>query len=429
MLKTVELLPGVTLRAFQDLRFKQSCLSVQFVRPMCAQEVAMNALLPAVLLRGTKRCPDLRTITLRLDDLYGASIGALVRRIGDYQTTGLYSSFIEDGFALEGDAVLEPVIQFLEELLLEPLEQDGCFCRDYVQSEKRNLIATIESQMNDKRVYAAGQLMKYMCSADSFGIPRLGTKEAASAVEPEALYAHYKKVLSESSVQLFYVGSRDGETVAELLKPLFEKINRSYVNPADQTAFKESEKTDIEEQLDVTQGKLAMGYVTPITVRDSRFAAMQVCNTVFGGGMTSKLFMNIRERDSLCYDIGSGYHGSKGIVAVSAGIDFDKKEQVCQQVSEQLEACRNGNITREELIAAKEALLNSLRGTHDSPGAIEGYYATAALSGMRMTPSEYMQAVKAVTKQDVALAAQTLYLHSVFFLKGVRCCSIKNIPR
>ena len=143
MLKTITLLPGVILRCFTDNRFKQGCLSVQLVRPMCREEAALNALLPAVLLRGTVSAPDLRDITLRLDDLYGASIGALVRRIGDLQTTGLYCGFIDDRFALSGDRVLEPMVHFLRELLFDPLLEDGVFAPDYVEGEKVNLISTM----------------------------------------------------------------------------------------------------------------------------------------------------------------------------------------------------------------------------------------------------------------------------------------------
>ena len=145
---------------------------------------------------------------------------------------------------------------------------------------------------------------------------------------------------------------------------------------------------------------------------------MQVLNTIFGAGMTSKLFMNIREKMSLCYSIGSGYYGTKGIVAVNAGIDFDKEAVTREEVLRQLELCRQGEISAEELTAAKEALLSSLRATHDSPGAIEGYYATAALSGMGMTPAEYMEAVEAVELSQVIAAAKTLQLHTTYFLKG-----------
>ena len=420
MLKTVSLLPGVTLRCFQDNRFKQGCLSLQLVRKMCREEAALNALLPAVLLRGCVGAPDLRDITLRLDDLYGASVGAVVRRIGDLQTTGLYCGFIDDRFALEGDKVLEPMVRFLGELLLEPVAEEGAFVRDYVEGEKVNLISTIESQLNNKQAYANAQMLKSMCREDSFGIPRLGEKAQAEAITPEGLWAHYRRILRESPVELFYAGSADPEQVAQMLMPLFSGLDRKVLPLPEQTAFRGGEEKCLEETMEVAQGKLAMGFVTPITIRDPRFAAMQLLNVIFGGGMTSKLFMQVREKMSLCYDISSGYHGSKGIMTVSAGIEPEKEQLVRSQILRELEACARGEISRQEMNAAREAILSSLRGTHDSPGSIEGYYATAALSGLGMTPEEYARAIRQVTLQQVAEAAASVNLHTVYFLKGVQ---------
>ncbi len=420
MQQTLEILPGVTLRCIRDSRFKQSALSIQFLRPMTQAEAALNALLPAVLLRGCREYPDLQLITQRLDDLYGASIGTLVRRIGDYQTTGFYCGFMEDRFALPGDEILAPMIRFAAQLLLEPVTEDGGFSRDFVESEKKNLIAAIEAQRNDKRAYASAQLLRKMCAEDSFGIPRLGEVEQVRKITPEAAYAHYQKILTESPVELFYVGEAEPEQVAALIMPVFAGLERNYVNLKEQTSFQSAGGGEFTETLDVAQGRLAMGFVTPITLRAPDFAAMQVCNTVLGAGMTSKLFMNIREKMSLCYDIGSGYHGSKGIMVVSAGIDFSKKRVVREEVLRQLEAICDGDITPAELTSAKQALCSSLRSTHDSPGAIESYYATAALSGLSMTPNQYLEKVEDVTAQQVSQAAKSLKLDTVFFLKGVQ---------
>ena len=144
----------------------------------------MNALIPAVLLRGCVSAPDLRDITLRLDDLYGASVGALVRRVGDYQTTGLYCGFMDDRFALPGDRVLEPMLAFLEEILLESPLEKGAFLPVFVESEKKNLIATIESELNDKRAYSMSRLLRILCREDTFGVPRLGEAEAVAQITP-----------------------------------------------------------------------------------------------------------------------------------------------------------------------------------------------------------------------------------------------------
>ena len=409
---------GIQFYSFRDTRFKQGALSIQFVRPMKKEEAALNALLPAVLLRGTKNHPDLRSITLRLDDLYGASVSALVRRVGDYQTTGLYCSFMEDKFALDGDEILAPMLDFVGELLLNPVTEKGGFSENFVESEKKNLISTIETEKNDKRVYASAQLLKIMCRNDSFGLPRLGEKEDAQKITAQTLYDHYRTVLAESPVQVFYVGSAEPKQVAALLSKQFEKISRAPVMLAPQTALAGGDGDHVTEKMDVAQAKLCMGFVTSITNRSGDFAAMQVMNTVFGGGMTSKLFMNVREKLSLCYSVGSAYYGAKGVLTVSAGIDESKEQIARQEIMTQLEACRNGDITDEELAAAKEAVLSALRTVHDSPGAIEGYYATAALSGLGMAPEEHAAAIAAVTGADVARVARTLSYHSSYVLKG-----------
>ena len=418
MIQTIPLFPGVTLRCCRDDRFKQGVLSLQLLRTMCREEAALNALLPAVLLRGTKHTPDMRSVTLRLDDLYGASVGALVRRIGDIHCTGLSCGFIDDRFALEGDAIFVPMRAFLEELLLEPVLENGCFPDAYVQTEKQNLIWAIEAQRNDKRSYANNQMLKIMCKDDSYGIPRLGEIADVEAITPETLYAHYQKILAESPIHVFYVGSADPEIVADALRPMLGKLAKAPIRLPEQTGFAPVEFSEHEEILDVAQGKLCLGYATPIHLRHPEYAAIQVCNTILGAGMTSKLFMQVREKMSLCYDIGSGFHGSKGILTVAAGIEFEKKEIVQQEIEHQLQEICDGNISCEELTAAKEALLSNLRTTHDSPGAIEGYYASAALSGIGMTPAEFMEAIEKVSIQNVAEAAKTLQLQSVYFLRG-----------
>ena len=419
MIQTKTLLPGVNLRLCRDARFKQGCLSFQFLRQIEKEEVSLNALLPAVLLRGTRQHPDMRSITAHLDTLYGASVSTLVRRVGDYQITGLYCGFMDDRFALPGDKVLEPMLAFLEEILMDPLSEGEAFLPDIVDSEKKNLIATIESELNDKRTYAMGRLLKAMCAADSFGLPRLGEPEQVNTITAQSLYAHYQNILKTSPIEIFYVGSADIDTVAACLMPMLNRLERNCTPLAPQTGFAMCEGTDAVETMDVAQGKLCMGFTTPITNRDDRFPAMQVMNTLFGAGMTSKLFMNVREKLSLCYSIGSGYYGTKGIVAVNAGIDFDKEQQTKDEILRQLAACQEGQITPLELSAAKEAILSSLRSTHDSPGSIESFYATANVSGLKLSVEEYMAAVEVVTAEDVAAAAQTVKLHTTYFLKGL----------
>ena len=418
MYQTLELSPGVTLRCIRSSRFKQGVLSIQFLRPMDQDEAAKNALVPEVLLRGCQSAPDLRQITQKLDDLYGASVGAQVRRVGDYQTTGLACGFMEDRFALPGDRVLGPMIEFMGQLLLHPVTEKGGFCREYVSSEKRNIISALEAQLNDKQAYASGKLLKAMCKGDSFAVPRLGSIARMKKITPLEAYAHYRKVLTESPVEIFYVGSAPMEYVAQLLMPIFRQIPRDVKPLPPQTALNPAKPGHKSETMEIFQAKLAMGFVTPITNADPRFAAMQLFNTVFGAGMTSKLFVQLREKRSLCYAVGSGYYGSKGLLTVHAGIDSSRFRETKKAILEQLKACQNGDITAQELDAAKQAILSSLQAVYDSPGAMESFFSTSALSGLNRTPERYAEEISAATAADVVEAAKSVCFHSSFLLKG-----------
>ncbi len=419
MIDTVSLGDGITLRAYRDTRFHQGRLSVQLVRRMRREEAAVNALLPAVLLRGTAAYADLRALTRRLDELYGASVGTLVRRVGDYQTTGLYCAFLDDRFAADG-AVLAPLLELVRELLRAPRTAGDGFLPEFVESEKKNLMLAIESRRNDKRVYAMSQLLARMCRADSFGVERLGDVPGVQAVTPEGALAHYRKILRESRVELFYVGSQPADAVARLCRPLLAGLERAYAPLPPQTPFHDAGGTAEQETLPVAQGRLCMGFTTPISAGSADYAAMQLVNTAFGGGQTARLYQNVRERMSACYEIGSAYYGTKGILTVSAGIDSGAAEAVRAEVLHQLAELQSGRLTDAELACAREELLSALRASGDSPGAIENYYATGALSGVTWMPEEYAARLLRVTAADVARAAGTLRLHSEYQLREAR---------
>ena len=419
MIQTIQLTPGVILRHYPDKRFKTAVLSVQFQRPLCREEAALNALLSNVLLRGTVKNPDMRSITARLDELYGAHISPLMRRIGDIQTIGLFLSCLEDRFALPGDRVLAPSLELLREILLEPKLVGGLFDPEFVESEKKNLIADIESELNDKRSYAAVQMLRSMCAGDSFALSLRGEKADVEAITAQSLYDHYQKVLRESPVELFFVGSAEADQVAEYLMPLAQAIAAEPMALPAQTALKlTAEPREFSETMDVNQGKLSMGFTTPITNQHPDFAAMQVFNALYGAGMTSKLFMNVREKLSLCYYAGSGYYGSKGIVTVSSGIDERNYETAKAEILHQLTLTAAGEITLAELSAAKQGIISGLRSVPDAPGALENFYGTASIAGMRYDLPGYIEAVSAVTAADVARCAASVRLHTVFFLKG-----------
>ena len=414
-----QILPGVYLTAVQSDKFKTGCFSLNLLRPMKKEEAAANALIPSVLLRGSEGCLDIASISAKLDELYGASIGTLVRKKGEVQLVGFYCDYVQDEYVDE--PVFAPVMAFLAELLLKPRLENGAFSDAVVESEKLNLENAMLARINDKRSYAASQLIRTMCAGQPYGIPRIGEPEDLQEITAQSLYAHYRDMLATSRVELFYMGSLPQEAVTKVLQAALSGLPRteSFV-PVGTTPAPEArpvqEKT---EKLDVTQGKLSLGFFTDITAKDPRYPALVLAATVFGGGATSKLFTNVREKMSLCYYASASFEKFKGVLSVSSGVEFSKLETAKQEILRQLDACKRGDITDEELESARGYLVSDLKIGMDSPGRLDDFYMGQILLEQDGTMKDLADAIARVTKQEAAEAIRELRLDTIYALEGV----------
>ncbi len=415
-----EILPGVYLTAVQSDKFKTGCVSLNFLRPMRRDEAAANALIPSVLLRASESCPDIASISARLDELYGASIGTLIRKKGEVQLVGFYCDYVQDEFA--GEAVFAPLMAFLAELLLRPRLEGGVFDAAIVKSEKQNLANDIKARINDKRSYATSQLLKTMCQGEPYGVPRLGELEDLAPITPQSLYAHYRALLAESRVEIFYMGSLSAGAVGACLRGVLGQLPRAvhFVQAQTTPAPAARPVRARSEQLDITQGKLSLGFFTDITAKDPRYAALVLACTVFGGGATSKLFTNVREKLSLCYYAGAALEKFKGVMIVSSGVEFSKLETAKEEILRQLEDVKAGRITDEELEAARGYLLSDLKIAMDSPGRLDDFYMGQSLLASSQSMHEQAQAIARVTRGELVQAAGTLRLDTIYELRGMQ---------
>lgn len=420
MIESIQVLPGVHLTAVQTEKFKTGCFSVNLLRPLCREEAALNALLPNVLLRGTKEYPTMQAISAFLDERYGASVGSLVRKRGEVQTVGFYADFLSDRLAPDGSPILQPMIEFVCQTLLKPVRTNWLLEEPYVSSEQLNLINAIEANLNEKRSYAARQLVKTMCAGEAYGVSRLGETEEVRAITPQSLTDHWQKVLAGSRAEIFYLGAQAPETVAGLFAEQLQRLPREELSQPRTQVIRHAEAVKERfETLDVTQGKLCMGLRTGITSRDPEYPALVLLNAVFGAGTTSKLFLNVREAKSLCYYASSGIDAVKGILTVSSGIEFEKYDEARAAILEQLDRCRQGEISDKELSDAKRHLDSGLRMQADSPGGLDNFYVGQAITGLNGTLEGLRERIGQVTKEQVIATAQSLSLDTVYFLKGV----------
>ena len=417
-----ELFPGVWLRAVHTTKFKSSCLSLTLLTPLEAETAGANALIPAVLRRGTAAHPDMESLSAALDELYGGAIEPAVRKKGETQCVGFTASFLDDAYTLEGEPILEPAAALLGELLLDPYTRDGCFCPEYTASERQNLIDRIRSQINDKRTYAVQRLTREMCRYEAFGVDALGDEARVAALTPAGLWQRYQQLLRTAQVELYYCGSAHPDRVEAAMRQALAAlpVNPERTGPeCDVRLSAGPEVQVVTEQLDVSQGKLSMGFRTGgQTCWEEDYPALAMCNAVFGGSTLSKLFMNVRERLSLCYYASSMVEKWKGILLVSSGIEFDKYDTARAEIMAQLEAVRRGEIEPWELEGARRTLISAMRTTLDEQWRQEEYWLGQAVAGLEDGPEQLAARLEDVTKEQVAQAAKRLELDTIYFLKG-----------
>ena len=412
----LEIAPEVNLDYVRSDKFKTGTLSVQLITPINEKTASFGALLPSVLRRGTMSHPDMRSLSTALDLLYGSSIGCTVRKKGENQCIGFAASFIDEEFVPGGEKLLEPMCDLLGELLLDPVTRNGRFLNDYVESEKQNLIDAIRGIINDKRDYADLRLLQEMCRGERYGVDKFGSIARVEKITNQTLFRYYQELLSTAHLELFYCGSAERERVEEAISRAFAPLQRGRVVPPVIAEKKNAPETprEITERMDVTQGKLSMGW----RVGTNDASAMMLANLIFGGYSNSKLFLNVREKLSLCYYVGSRLSTHKGLLTVTSGIDVKNYERALAEITAQLDAVRTGDFTDGELQAAIRSVASDLRATADAPDALAWYWLNRTVQGLDIDPAEMAALVEEVTRTDVTDIAAGVVCDCVYLLKG-----------
>ena len=417
-----QLLPGVFLTSVHTKKFKSSTLSMTLLTPLRKETAAVNALIPYLLRRGSEAHPDMQSLAAALDELYGGSIEPAVRKRGETQCLGFVGSFLDDAYTLDGIRVLSQAAGLMGELLLRPYMQNGVFCPDYTRQEKANLTDRIRSEINDKRQYAVSRLVEEMCAGEPYGVGRMGREEDVEVITPSSAWAQYQELLAHSRLEVYYCGSAEPEQVCLILRDALAELPRKggYEEGKTVVTAGATSVRQVTESLDVAQGKLTMGFRTGgITSASSQYPALILCNALFGGTTTAKLFLNVREKLSLCYYASSSIDRYKGVMLVSSGVEFADKQRAEDEILAQLESCRRGEFESWEVEGARRYTVSSLLTILDSQSRQEDWWLAQAVAGSGQSPQDLAQAVENVSVEAAVSVAQELRLDTVYFLKGV----------
>ncbi len=399
-------------------RFNTTSISFNFYVPLSNETVAEYALLPFVMTTCSKAYPDFSRLNLKLAKLYGANLSASAEKVGDYQLLKIAISVIDDRFSLDEESLCDSATELLTNLVFEPKVENGAFCQEDVEREKRKAIEHIRGDLAQKRIYAKKRLIEEMYKGKPYGIPKCGTESQVQQITGESLYAAWVKLLSSAFLRVNVISRSMPQGLFDGIAEKLSTITRTDIPDCTKSAPTAPVRKvrEITEQMDIAQGKLCMGFSSKTYGDDESAAALTVMCDIFGGGPYSRLFANVREKLSLCYYCASSSVKSKGLITVDSGIEKQNAEKAQDEILNQLEIIKEGNFDDSDFESSIKSITDSFKSYNDSQGLLDAWYSIKIVKDKLLSPEESAALISNVTRKDVINVARGVKLHTIYKL-------------
>lgn len=416
VLEYTEISNGVKLLCVNSDKFKTNCLNIDFYLPISKYLAAQNVL-SSLMGHTSKKYSTFKAFSAKVENLYGADFGTSIGTIGEKVRIRFGIEIPDDRFSLDGEAVSEQAVDFLVDIIKNPNCTDGCFDSDCTAREIRFTLENIEAEKNDKRSYAVSRLRQLMCAGEPYGIDREKLESDIKNLDGKALFDAYCDMMRSSQIAVTAAGSIDKKMLTDKITEFVngienrnpQKIDTVFIESADKTRY-------FKEEMDVSQAKLVIGLRTGMKNADDSYYAYKVMNDIFGGGPYSRLFMNVREKMSLCYYCGARLLREKGIIFIQSGVEKENYEQALSEILNQLDVMKNGEFTDDDFASSISALCDAYRGVGDTPSAICTYYGSQVFDEKLISGVELADKISKVTREQVVDCAKRVTVDSVYFL-------------
>lgn len=417
---TKQIKQGVKLHFINTSKFKTDLVAVFLSIPLKKETVTEDALIASILRRGSKLKQSMDQISIELENMYGAEFDCGIEKLGDNHLLKFYIESVNDEFIPQESNVLEKNIDIILDIIFNPLIENDGFKLEYTNQEKDNLKQLIEGKIDDKDQYAFDRCVEEMYKNKAHGLYRYGYAEELEELEPKALYEHYKKIIDTAKIDIFVCGQVPEDKISSLIENM-EHIKNLKDRESDYILDNpENENRDIntvEESMDVNQGKLVIGLKIDQKDTNCRFVA-SVYNAILGGSANSKLFQNVREKESLAYTIGSRFVRQKNNIYIKCGIDLNDYERAIKLINKELEDIKKGNFTDKDIENAKIFLESSVKMIEDEQDLSVTYYIGQELSNANENLKNFLEEIKKVTKEQVIEVANKISTDTIYFLKN-----------
>ena len=409
---------GIYFTEVKSDKFKTNRITVTLAAPLSADTASQFAVLPFILRKGFRGCPDAAQFAKLLNSLYGASCDFEILKAGDTQLLSLSIVSIDDKYTLSGEKLTAEVSKILCSLLLDPVIEGGAFSEKTFETEKQALIDTIKAELNDKVSLAKKRCAEIMYEGHSAAISKYGSLESAENLDRRDVFDAYNLLLKKARIEVMFTGCGDSAAAREIFTSSFLSSceREKPFEVESEIKQKSSDITKKTEEFNITQAKLSLGFSCGTAANDEGEAAMKVMTVILGGAPFSKLFLNVREKLSLCYYCSAAYDSFKGTIFINSGIESENREKAQTEILAQLEAIQNGDVSDEEIENARKLFTNAYTGISDSIARIEGFLLTRLISNNEITPDKELEKLLAVSKEDIIEAAQKVSLDTIYFM-------------
>ena len=389
--------------------------------PLNRENITQNALIPAVLRRGTETLKSQEEISIELENMYGATLDCGVEKTGDNQVLKFYLETLNDNFLPNKENLSKKAIELLLDVIFNPLTENNHFKKEYVDSEKKTIKRLIDGRIDNKDMYAYTRCIEEMYKNEPYGLYKYGYIEDLENINEENLYTDYQNLLSIAKIDFFASGELQTDSVISIIEgnqniqKLQEREDTHIVNTEDTEKKKEVQIQTIQDVKDVTQGKLVIGLDIDYYKKDSRYA-MCIYNVILGESATSKMFQNVREKAGLAYSARSTYVRQKNNIFIRAGIEIKNYSKALEIIKEQLEDMKNGKFSDEEIDNAKKYMTSGIKTVQDEQDSEITYYMGQELSKTLLTFEEYMDKINSVTREEILEIAKNIHINTIYFL-------------